>query len=89
MCSCPLGKLLKEVALPYTFADNHGTERGKHSEGAYSNKKGSAVARKCAYKEINKIMQRMFKWTDQLLFYDDDVNILGGNVHTVKKNTEA
>jgi len=28
MCSCPLGKLLKQVALPYTFADNHGTEMG-------------------------------------------------------------
>jgi len=34
-------------------------------------------------------MQRMFKWTNQLLFYADGVNILGGSVHAVKKNTEA
>jgi hypothetical protein len=61
MCSCPLGKLLKQVALLYTFADNHGRE-GKLSEDAYSNKKRSTVVRRGAYREINKIMQRMFKW---------------------------
>jgi len=27
--------------------------------------------------------------THQLLVYDDDVNILGGSVHTIQKNTEA
>jgi len=27
--------------------------------------------------------------THQLLVYDDDVNILGGSVHTVKENAEA
>ena len=27
--------------------------------------------------------------THQLLAYDDDVNILGGSVHTVKENAEA
>ena len=27
--------------------------------------------------------------THQLLFYDDDISILGGNVHTIKKNAEA
>ena len=27
--------------------------------------------------------------THQLLAYADDVNILGGNVHTVKENVEA
>ena len=27
--------------------------------------------------------------THQCLVYTDDVNILGGSVHTVKKNTEA
>jgi len=27
--------------------------------------------------------------THQLLFYVDDVNILGGSVHTVKENAEA
>jgi hypothetical protein len=27
--------------------------------------------------------------THQLLFYADDDNILGGSVHTIKKNTEA
>jgi len=29
------------------------------------------------------------KGTHQLLVYADGVNILGGSVHTVKKNTEA
>ena len=29
------------------------------------------------------------KGTHQLLAYADAINILGGNVHTVKKNTEA
>ena len=27
--------------------------------------------------------------THQLLLYDDDVNILGGSVHTIKENAEA
>jgi hypothetical protein len=27
--------------------------------------------------------------TNQLLLYADDVNILGGSVHTIKKNIEA
>jgi len=27
--------------------------------------------------------------THQILFYADDVNILGGNVHTIKENAEA
>ena len=27
--------------------------------------------------------------THQLLVYGDDVNILGGSVHTIKKNAEA
>jgi hypothetical protein len=27
--------------------------------------------------------------THQLLIYADDVNILGGRVHTIQKNTEA
>jgi hypothetical protein len=27
--------------------------------------------------------------THQLLVYDDDVNILGGHIHTVKENAKA
>ena len=29
------------------------------------------------------------KGTNQLLVYDDNVNILGGSVHTINKNTES
>ena len=34
-------------------------------------------------------MLLVFNSTDQLLAYADDVNILGGSVHTVKENGEA
>ena len=27
--------------------------------------------------------------THQLLFYDDDLNVLGASIHTIKENTEA
>jgi len=38
--------------------------------------------------EVNQIGLKL-SVTLQLLIYADDVNILDGNVHTIKKNTEA
>jgi len=60
MCSCPLGKLLKQVALPYTFADNRGKEGGNLARILTVIR--SAVARRGAYREIKENMQRIFKW---------------------------
>jgi len=39
--------------------------------------------------ELNGTHQRLVNGTHQLLVYADDVNILGGSVHTVKENAEA
>jgi hypothetical protein len=43
-----------------------------------------AIRKVQAYQEGLKL-----NGTHQLLVYADDVNILGGSVHSIKKNTEA
>ena len=47
-------------------------------------------ALECAIRRV-QVIQDGFKLngTHQLVVYADDVNILGGNVHTVKENAEA
>src|SRR5215469_12814026 len=45
----------------------------------------------CFYRQIAQVNQDGLKLTGthQLLAYADDVNVLGGSVHTVKENAEA
>ena len=43
-----------------------------------------AIRRVCADKEGLKLIS-----THQLLFYNDDLNVLGASIHTIKENTEA
>jgi len=38
--------------------------------------------------QVNQVGSKL-NGTNQLLVYDDDVNIVGGSIHTIKKNTEA
>ena len=47
-------------------------------------------ALECAIRRVQVNQDRLkLNGTHQLLAYADDVNILGGSVHTVKKNAEA
>jgi hypothetical protein len=47
-------------------------------------------ALKCAIRRFQASQYGLkLNGTYQLLFYADDVNILGGSVHAIKKNTET
>jgi len=48
------------------------------------------VALECAIRRVQVNLDGLkLNGTHQLVVYADDVNILGGSVHTVKENTEA
>jgi hypothetical protein len=40
-------------------------------------------------KQGDPLSPLLFSGTQQLLVYDDAVNILGGGIHAIKKNTQA
>ena len=70
---------------------------GKHLSDTFGLKQGDALspllfnfAFECAIRRV-QLNQDGFKLngTHQFLIYADDVNILGGSVHTMKKNTEV
>jgi len=42
----------------------------------------------CYYEGSDKLEWIEIKWYTQRLVYAETVNVLGGSVHTIKKNTE-
>jgi hypothetical protein len=47
------------------------------------------VALECAIRKVQENQVELkLNWTHQLLAYADDVNLLGDNIDTIKKNTD-
>jgi hypothetical protein len=50
----------------------------------------SNFALKCAFRNVQESQVELkFNRTHQILVYADDVNLLGGNINTLKRNTKA
>jgi hypothetical protein len=89
---------LIKICLNETYSE---TRVGKHLSDKFpiqnGLKQGDALSRlffnfalKYAIRKIQRNQVGLkLKGTHQLLIYADDVDLLGDNIHTIKKNTEA